>query len=394
MKTGRSRHSLRRMCRKTQSSFLWALVFVPGMFLACGSARGPEPAGDVSWEFQLGSVYRTDTRIKANWSGEGIAARVLPLLAGQRSGTSLAGPANSYADRDYADGFVYMDPGTADPETDTMGLTWHWGYDNPEQYTGASVRFHGLPVQDYWTEGLAMDPWSGSEKINQAGLDLSCGWRAWKWEWGALGVSAGLNWLPEREADFKVSRTVARENRRTWRIVDTYDAPYLPFPDAPYAGTYEGPGYLIHNIPDSRNIELMSASSREWVAESQVKVEVEVVDLRLGPSLWLRPHDRVALRVTPQIRFAQVETRGHSRTAIASPGRSPKVFEERCRDRNWVMGGGVEAEARFYLGKGWHLGFAVASDWWEDDVGISADPFEVLLELGQWSFVGSLGVEF
>jgi len=305
----------------------------------------------------------------------------------------MTGPLDGYADRDYLDGFVYMDPGTADSETDVPGLTWYWGYNESVQYTGDAVQFHGSTFEAYRVQGVAMDPWAGGEEWDMPGLDLSGGKRLWRQGPVSLGVSFGVNWCPEKTDDFSVERTAARETMQRWRHVDTYSAPWIPFPDAPYAGSYEGPGYLINNIPDSRDVEQIGGYSREWKLHSTVDFEVGVLDLRIGPSLWLDLHERLALRLTPQVRFAQVESKTQTWTEIKDARREILAYGDRHTDREWLVGCGMEAEARVYLGKGWHLGFAVASDWWEDDVDISADPFEVLLELGQWSFVASLGVE-
>ena len=141
-------------------SFLLILPLASCVVFAPGGVGLAESDRDASWEFRIGPVYRTDTQIQADWSGEAVAAHVAPLFTRRSSGSPAVGPITGYADRDYVDGFVYMDPGTADPETDVVGLTWYWGYDDPGQYSGDSVQFHGSPVEEYRAEGLAMEPWS------------------------------------------------------------------------------------------------------------------------------------------------------------------------------------------------------------------------------------------
>ena len=78
----------------------------------------------------------------------------LPFLAtalGRR--TSMVGGAQEYADRQYRDGFVHQDAGTAED-----GSTWFWGYQNAGQLSsgntltyqgqGNSVRQENRSVED------------------------------------------------------------------------------------------------------------------------------------------------------------------------------------------------------------------------------------------------------
>ncbi|MCZ7638474.1 MAG: hypothetical protein M5U12_21955 [Verrucomicrobia bacterium] len=69
-----------------------------------------------------------------------MAARVSGSSYTQAQGLHAAPPvppadSETYADRTYDDGYVKLDPGTANPEAvGGPGLTWNWAYDRAEQY--------------------------------------------------------------------------------------------------------------------------------------------------------------------------------------------------------------------------------------------------------------------
>lgn len=349
---------------------------------------------DKAWEWHVGPSYRTGTRITSTWRPDAVTARVAPLFTRRSDRRPLIGPPTGYANRDYEDGFVYMDLGTDDPETDTIGLTWFWGYDNASQYSGDTVSFHSAPFTDARTKGVSMDSDRMAERVNMTGVDLSAGRRLWRKNRVSAGLSVGLAAYCSRSVDHTVQRVAARETSVTRRYVDTYGAEPLPFPDAPYENTLEGPGYLIRNEPDSRRLETLASRRRNWVAESRHDIEVQVMDVRLGPSLWWVPHERIGLRLTPHLRAAYVDAEAAAHTRIAPTRRGPIEFSDQDRAREWVYGFGAEARAGVDLYRGWRLGIAAAADWWDSDVQVTAEPFDSLIELGQWTFTASVGREF
>lgn len=364
-----------------------------GLIDARGEAAAQKGTPRSAWEVQIGPSWRTGNRVDARWDPAAVIERVQGEFVRQAGGGDMP-PQTGYADRNYEDGFVYVDPGTADPETDVPGLTWYWGYQNSDQYAGDSVVFHGSSFQERRVEPLDVSPWADDEKADWAGIDLTVGRKFWQRGSIALGVSGGLNWSPGDTFDFSVQRAIARETTVVRRPYDVYAAPYLPFPDAPYEGAYDGPGYLLSNEPDIRGEETLSRSSRDWTAESTLEVDVEVLDLRIGPSLWLALHDRIDVRLTPQVRAARVAHCAETWTTLARGSQSPASYGQEEDGDDWIWGGGVEAEIRFHLGRGWHLGLAAASDWWSEEVEIAAEPFALEVDLGQWSCSAKLGLEF
>jgi len=341
------------------------------------------------WELSFGPVYRSGTQLSADWQGDAVAARIPFLIQGASSHPNV-GPLDGYANRDYVDGFVYVDPGTTDPQTDTYGMTWNWGYDNSAQYQGNRVTFHSASVTDA-NAGSFFDLWAEEQQINQAGFNLSAGCRLWRRQHAALGFSAGLSWFPERSTEFLVVR---RGAKTTWRYVDTYSAPYSPFPAAPYSGTQDGPGYLLRNIPASRDIEILSRQYSEWQAESTLRVDVAMMEARLGFNAWFMLSDLLVLRLAPQLLAAHIETLAASSTVIAPVQNGAIAFDDRVDGREWLLGWGGEAEARMPMGGGWYIGLAAASDWWSDEVEVTVDPFDAELSIGQWSYMLTAGRAF
>ena len=53
---------------------------------------------------------------------------------------------SQYGNRSFDNGFVNMDPGTADPNTIEPGLTWYWGYDHENQYNQANKQHPDFPA--------------------------------------------------------------------------------------------------------------------------------------------------------------------------------------------------------------------------------------------------------
>ncbi len=386
-----------RVGYRNQSVVVWllaAFLFYGGMPWQSGVAG----SDDSRWEWRVGPIQRSGTRIRADWDSDAVLNRLRPFFRRQSSEPSALPPLTGYADRDYVDGFVYMDPGTADPETDVPGLTWYWGYESPAQYIGDAVLFHSEPGSDYRVDETRVAPWLDTSRLDMTGLDIAVGRCLARRGKLTVGLSAGISWYPERSVDFALRRIVARDTATTWRYVDSYGAPHTPFPSAPYEGLYdppiEGPGYLLHNEPDVRDVEMLSSRSRDWEAESTLDVDTAVFDARLGPSVGWSINDRFVMRLAARARAAHVDARARAYTTISPTSAGPITFEDREHNRQWILGGGVEAEANFILHRGWHAGFSATADWWADSLTLDVEPFNTKIDLGQWTMAAYLGRGF
>ena len=390
--------------RIAASALALAAAADSGLSLAAetGASAQPAPIQETSdirgLRFGVGPVWRTGSKIKANWSPAGIRQGLGGLVSGRSTGGASSVPAEGYADRDYLDGFVYRDLGTEDPETDVPGLTWYWGYERASQYSGSDVSFHTDVAGTETKAGFVpAEPASYSEDVELPGVDFTASWmfaeRRGKASF-AFGLAGGASWFFEEGADFDTQRTLARSTTSTYRFVDVYAAPHPGFPGAPYGGTEDGPGYLIRNTPDSRTRETVSSRTVVWDSDSAVEIDVGVADLRLGPSVRWDVARRLSLGLTPQVRLAHVDLEAESLTTIRSRGATvSEIRESGCADE-WIWGLGLEGEAKAWLSDRWSLAFSAAYDWWSDDASVSAMPYDVEFEMGGLTLAFAVGMEF
>ena len=249
----------------------------------------------------------------------GRSSRLEESLVSQTPAPAI-GDLGAYADRTYDDGYVYIDPGTADPGSLAPGLTWFWGYDDAGQYdAGANtLELHARGTEER-TEAtretvvsagqgrsvastvLRDDAFSQDQEARGVGFGIEGGWvlrerRGWD-----VALAGGLNALFGVQADFQATTWQERVRNRTWiehmtqvqrrtttsasttLTTDRYDVgDALPFPAAGHQGTYDGPfdvpptipSPLIPNTPDNRTQtpdEVIASSS----ATSEVSTTVE-----------------------------------------------------------------------------------------------------------------------
>lgn len=350
------------------------------------------------WQVSIGPAYRMGSSLKVNWSQDSVHSAINRFMRRRASNSGSLPPVSGYTDRNYVDGFVYRDLGTEDPETDEAGLTWYWGHDSASQYDGSSLAFNTGGTRTEQTTFLVQaEDATGTDDFDLPGFDLSGSWRAKRF--GAhgdyvIGVSGGFSWFADQNSSFAVQRRVAREMEATVRYTDHYSAPYPQFPSAPHVGTLDGPGYLINNIPDARTADTISSRSVDWIAHSDLELDVSVFDFRLGPSLWYECSERYFARVTSHLRLAYVELDATANTIVTAGNRQVAQFRAADREKDWVWGAGIELELGIRLSNTWLLGFSGAYDWWADDVAVSADPYRADFELGNWTVMATIGREF
>ncbi|MFM1769098.1 MAG: hypothetical protein RJA22_1627 [Verrucomicrobiota bacterium] len=193
--------------------------------------------------------------------GLNISAKFQSAATGPRT---AIGAATSGANHEYDDGFVRVDR-----TGNTGGTTWFWGYSEPAQVTGNSIAFHSLSATADGSSGeVDSDPQYGLELVYQRQLGRLGARLRW-------GVEAGLGWAPLSIQDRGDLRGGVEE------ITDTYAfQPGTTPPAAPYAGTFNGPGFLLFDTPTRSAAPVAGATlggSREF--------EADLFALRLGPGL-------------------------------------------------------------------------------------------------------------
>lgn len=369
-------------CKRVRSLPAGGVVLL-GLWAVSGVlADGFLHSDEARWELSGGPVYRFSTRISVSRDTMAVQGIIADQFILQTPGQ--IGPMDGYWDRDYADGYVRRDEGTGnidDPPSEATDHTWYWGYDRPDQYTGDQVRFESHP------DVLALDPgdWRSRSRHATAGVDLSLGRKVWRKRGVTLGIASGFRWNDEKVNDFYADQPVALMRRYT----DTYSAPHLPFPPAPHTGDYAGPGYLIPNRPEQRDLQ-----EELWHAHSRLRVRAQMTEFRAGPAVWVQPHERVTLHAVPLLRLAHLKAEAHAQTTIEPTLQGPREATGHDRQREWIWGVGVETGIRIHVARGWYVGATGSGDWWSDDVHLAAEPFDARVALGKWSFAATIGREF
>lgn len=247
----------------------------------------PFTAGSSRWKFSLGASHRAfDTA--GFRSGSFSQPSFLPQLANATGiGDLSAGPATGFADRTYADGYVFIDSGTVAGGGDT----WFWGYDSTSQIRGDTLSFQGGfgTVSDFSSSSSLNAPgsWAGDETATGtvAQLDYTITQVA------TIDFAASLQWGffqvdgQRRDSNFSAQQTSSLFQQI---VTDVFDTSGIIVPGAPYRGTFIGPGPLLPNEPISRDLSLGPLIAQDIVTFANSTFEsfdVSLNTLSLGPTL-------------------------------------------------------------------------------------------------------------
>ena len=369
-----------------------------------------------AWHFRIGPVM--SPRVRVNVRGPRFALPAMPKAGpnsySQSSGTGAAAPADpseGYQNRQYADGYVNPDGGTADPNSIVPGVTWFWGADNvPAQYSDGRMEFHTEMTR--WEESVSTASSSSfssyrggssseSDRDFLVGVEAMGGWTFWDNRTFDAAIDGGFRFYGSGCLDAESlygyryeTRTTTTTTRNEYRYVDSYDASgWMTVPEGSYAGTLEGPGRVIGATP-SRREELMGSSSetstsgetRSHAYFGNTKLNYRIWDLRLGPTLGWHVTDWFALRGGVYgllgLVDASLKTYGGAMGG-ASTSTCGAVFgmafgisgQLNLTDNLFIMGG-------------------VEYDWWTDSVDLDAGGANAEVTLSDMAISLGLGVEF
>lgn len=332
------------------------------------------------WWVSVGPVLRGDMDISVSGSSY---VQWLGLHAAEpsREDPSGVGDPNRYADRDYDDGFVNMDP-----NTENDGLTWYWGYERDGQYSAAgdTLSFHGGGGTRVYRDTLLDTGLEDREEAEGAGVRFVAG-RVLPCPKlrDALGVMAelcvGAEGVWGVGGRFKGTTYRERITKERYEIRDTYDLEGVIPPPAPYEGTYFGPGPLIENIPSSRS---QHVNSREtWEAENYVDLDVEADIYRfwVGPRVSVQPFGRAVLYIIPNVSATLVDLdadRSEQFVAMYSDGRTETLedWRDSVRESEWAVGFGAVAGVEIAFARTWRLGVFGGYDWVDDAAQVRVGP--------------------
>jgi hypothetical protein len=210
----------------------------------------------------FGINFRLGLNIKTKFSGVG-------AFAGQ-----TAPPLSGGVDHNYSDGFVRLDS-----SGDRGGLTWNWGYQNASQISRNGTLLMHEARFDGATSAVNDDPRLGLE-INYA-RDLG---RIASGRWG-LKLALGFT-------DAKIRDTqplIGNVNLTT----DAYPLGGITPPQAPYAGSFSGPGPVIGDTP-TRTRAILSGGA---TINGTRQLDVWLYDFRFGPYFEFPLIQRLTLQV-------------------------------------------------------------------------------------------------
>jgi hypothetical protein len=257
--------------------------------LLCGTAllgRSQEPPdeGKGGWRISIGPIWR---RIESSrfWPGDhsdeyGIGNQA---RRGHSGGRADIGPADAVADREYDDGFVRMDPGTA-RDLDT----WYWGYENAAQHEGDQMVFTASDgISTRFRRTVSSTPGTSID-IDDTGVGLMIA--AYREFLVLQQVSLGL-YLDLMGIRFSLDgSTSTYSENQVWSHTavsyeDRYDLLGVQPPGAPYEGNYGyPPGPLLPNIPAQRLKHTESRGGGSLNAYNTVlhDIDVELLTLSMG----------------------------------------------------------------------------------------------------------------
>ena len=398
-------------------SLILAVLAASGMAWAEGEGLA-EQGGNKAWHFRVGPVMAPRVRARIRNQGQfyrpsvqAASSQSESSSSGTGGGASVADPSAGYVDRQYVDGYVKPDEGTADPGSFIEGLTWNWGADNVgAQYSGGRMEFHTEATR--WSESVSTTVSSSGSGVGGGagasgdrdvllGVEAIGGWTFYDGRMFDAALDAGFRFYGSGElrsgsaSGYYGTSTTITQTRREYRYVDSYDASgWTDVPSGSYDGTPGGPGRLIGATPTRRE-ELAGTSVRSETQETRAyyysygrsKLDYRIWDLRLGPTAGWKALDWLTIRggvygllglVDAELRTSTADGQG-----IAKKSECDAVFG---------MAAGLSAQVN--LAKDIFLVGGAEYDWWTDDVNLKAGGAAAHVKLSDFTVSLALGVEF
>jgi hypothetical protein len=208
------------------------------------SLQAQEAAADNSNWFSFGPQFGLNLNARFKYVGN-----VNPVSPGPATGGGV--------DRTYNDGYVKVDS-----SGNAGGQTWNLGYQNASQAQGSTMKFIVSSTVN-GTEDQTDDP--------HAGFDLAFGRR--------LGPVLGGQWGLQAAFDFTtISIRDSQPLAGTGTLIsDAYSLSVVTPPQAPYAGSFNGPGALLNDAPNR------TTAAETVLITGQRTLDAQVYALRAGP---------------------------------------------------------------------------------------------------------------
>jgi len=272
------------MPQMNKTSWLMAGL-LSGAILWGNFARAQTLEEDFSHLFDLGDTepvtwtrhFRVGAMVGFNFKAQFATSGTFRF---SQNNPGAAGVANQ--DHIYDDGYVKVGA-----YNDSTGDTWNWGYQNTNQIVGNQLLFHAADT--YTANGD-----STAESDATVGFELAYGGKLKQWGNASVGWELGFGFMPIKIED---NRTISGVSAT--RITHAYNITGITMPDAPYTGSYNGPGALIDGTVQTETTSTVNNLNLTGTRE----LDVNMYSLRLGPTLEWELHPRVGVAVSAGAAF-------------------------------------------------------------------------------------------
>ena len=341
------------------------------------------------WSLRAGPILRHIGDVSFR---TGISPNNIPNLFGVDTFTEPPGigPLGATANRTYDDGFVNIGAGT--PGT---GLTTFWGHNNATQVQGGNMVYsraggerRDVTMRDSaavtgWSDdaGWEAGPFLELTYTLEIAPNLAAGIAINFSSVNIGGSQGGLNTLSQFQ-QLDVYAVTA---------VDTYSLGGIVPPNAPFVGSFAGPGPLINNIPDSRAFPetLASTTTAQFVDSVRDDLALDLHTLGIGGNVnWMpRPQLLLAAQIGVALNLADWKAQRDELITQSNNGGPAGVFSRRTvrSDAREIIAG-VYAQGNFawILNDRWAIqGFARYD--WNEELDGSVGPSSFDVDLSGWS---------
>jgi hypothetical protein len=247
------------------SIFLTRMIGLGAVLATVPLSVHAQNTGGDDWN-HFGLNFRSGFNIKAKFSEppSGVA-----LPPGPGAGGAL--------NHQYNDGFVNVDS-----SGNRGGQTWNWGYKNASQVVdsdgGNYVQFHATSAEGGNSGNMTDDP--------NLGFDFNYVRDLVHASWGQFGIKIAFGYTHVQINDNDPISGGAET------ITDDYALNGVVPPQAPYTGSFKGPGPVLSSEPFSRSMSMSSGG----VITGNHDADAALYDLRLGPSFNIPLFKRFSLR--------------------------------------------------------------------------------------------------
>lgn len=305
---------------------LWMLP-VAGSLVFVAAARAQEPAPTLERAYQDSPNHLTvSLRFGLNISGKfkGIGNSLNP---------NSVPPAGQYAD-----GYVLTDI-----SGNFGGQTWYWGYQNPGQVNAAA---NSINFDNYSAPGFPKE--ESADQSTYIGCEVTYNYELGvkeDWHHLAYGMEVAANYMPIN-FDSRVSY-----NGPVTQQTDTYGytSGTTP-PGAPYAGSYEGPGFLI-NVPRTGTATTVIPDA---TLATQQHFDANLWGFRLGPYFESPVTDKLDLHASGGFALGLLDANANWSETLSLPG-STLASQGTGKNFKVLCGFYAGVDAVYHLDKQWSL---------------------------------------